>query len=97
MKASCRFLGKDYAGGARCEIGVNFASLGTDRALCYTCPLSESGGVSQCQNADVYAFLERDSAGVYCIGASWDCSLPLNAPMQPRCRTCSKRLGVAAN
>lgn len=94
MKTFCEFLGKDRSGALRCKVGLNFASVGSERALCRTCPLADLGDTPLCPNADVYTSLQRDSTGAFIVRTTTDCSLPVNAPAEARCTACPERLAA---
>ncbi len=95
MKEFCQFLAHSRSGDLRCMVGVNFGSVGADRARCQACALQDLGDESLCPNAEVYTFLKRDAAGAFVVRFETDCALPADAPAQARCGTCVERANAA--
>jgi hypothetical protein len=91
MKEFCQFLAQGRSGDLRCVAGLNFASVGSDRARCRVCALQDLGDAPICPTAEVYTFLKRDATGAFVVGFEMDCALPANAPAKARCDTCPER------
>ncbi len=91
MKESCQFLAHGRSGDLRCVAGVNFGSVGSERAQCRVCALQDWGDAPLCPNAEIYTFLKRDETGRSIVRFEMDCALRANAPAQARCDTCAER------
>ena len=92
MKDFCPFLDERCPDrGKCCDAGVNFASVGEDRALCRVCPLAEMDEQSLCPNAEVYTFLKHNASSVT-IHVEFFCMEEMNLPAEKRCRNCPDRL-----
>jgi len=72
----------------RCSVGVNFAYVGRDRALCRTCPLAALPHVRECEFADIYITLRRDKATRPEMQLYVDCLAPEGVAMEARCSEC---------
>jgi len=92
MKDFCLFLDERYPyRGKCCDAGVNFASVGEDRALCRVCPLAEMEEQPLCPNAEVYTFLEHNASSVT-IQVEFFCMEEMNLPAEKRCQNCPDHL-----
>ena len=93
MKDYCQFPKLEQPG-LRCMAGINFASVGPDRALCRVCPLADLGDVALCKHADVCTTLRKDKSGAPLIEVSVWCA-PGNSTTDDaaRCARCSAQVG----
>jgi hypothetical protein len=94
MKELCQFLARGPSGDLRCTAGVNFVSVGSDRARCRVCELQDLADAPLCPNAEVYTFFQRNAAGALGVVARVYCALPADAPPEGRCQTCPERVGT---
>ncbi len=94
MNDFCPFLEDEHLlEGKRCTAGVNFASVGPNRALCRLCQLSDLGTLPLCPNVEVFTFIRNSPEGIF-IEAEFDC---LANDLQPeeRCQSCPDRSGLS--
>jgi len=90
MKGYCRFLKVTHHTQANsCATGLNFASVGSERALCLICPLADLGEASLCPNAEVYTVL-RNSSGRALMEVEFACLAYTLLP-EARCQGCPER------
>lgn len=80
-------LGKN---GPVCLGGVNFFSVGEDRALCRQCELLEMEGLGallSCKHLEVYTHLTYHDQQPS-VRPIFECRLPTTAPAEQRCAAC---------
>ncbi len=97
MNDFCQFLKPDRSGlELDCTAGVNFSSVGTDRALCRVCPLTDLGGVPLCPNVDVYTFLRNGPDGATVVEVEYACLANADLSTDARCQNCADRPSSSA-
>ncbi len=91
MKDFCHFLDAGQPGGnKRCTAGINFSSVGPERALCRLCPLADLGPALLCPNVEVYTYLRNPPSGMT-IEAEFRCLAEADMPLPARCDQCPDR------
>ena len=71
-----------------CAAGVNFYSVGQARELCQLCPFFDGRWTLSCEFIEIYTFLRTEN-GQQRIDVRFDCWLPEDEAIQPRCASCS--------
>ena len=90
MKEFCQFIKLQLATAPCCTAGVNFGSVGSDRALCRLCPLADLGQIPLCPYVDVHTWLRNGPSGAT-IEAELVCRADAEALSQLRCQGCAAR------
>lgn len=84
-------LFKSDRNGPVCVGGVNFFSVGEERALCHHCELPAIGRIGEllsCKHLEVYTYLTHEDHHPV-VRAIFECDvLPTNAPAKKRCAAC---------
>lgn len=92
MRDSCQFLKSDqFRHELRCSAGVNFAFVGSDRAVCRVCPLAELGHLPLCPNADVYTFLTGSLSGTARVEVTFACLADAVVRATAQCAQCPEQ------
>ena len=92
MKDYCRYLRVDFRREDKfCTAGVNFTSVGPDRAGCRVCPLSDLGELPLCPNVKIYTYLRAGPSGVTEVGVKFDCLAGTEMPAEARCDHCPEK------
>jgi len=93
MKDYCRFLRTDFRSKDElfCTVGVNFAAVGPDRAICRVCSLSELGKLPLCPNVNIYTYLRAGPSGVTEVGVKFDCLAGTEMLAEARCDHCPEK------
>lgn len=72
-----------------CAAGVNFYSVGPERALCHTCPIADWGQALTCEHLEVYTFLQANGHRELSVQAEMECRQPGNSlSNEARCTIC---------
>ena len=92
MNDFCPFLEDEHLMEVkRCTAGVNFASVGPNRALCRLCRLSDLSTLPLCPNVEVYTYVHNSPEGGF-MDIEFDC-LADDLPAEARCQSCPDHFG----
>ena len=92
MRDFCQFLKpKLFANGLRCTAGINFASVGPDRATCRVCPLAELGDLPLCPNVEVYTYLKGGVSTTARVEVESACLADAATRAAAQCALCPER------
>ena len=90
MNEFCPFLKDDpRIEDKSCAAGVNFVSVGPNRALCQACPLSNLSYLPLCPNTEVYTYIRNSPEGLL-IDVDFYC-LADDIQSEERCQGCPDR------
>lgn len=92
MADFCQYLKPERFGyGLRCAAGVNFASVGQDRAVCRVCPLAQLGNVPLCPNLEVYTYLQGGFSNTTRVDVECACLTDATTRAAAQCVQCPER------
>jgi hypothetical protein len=92
MRDFCQFLKPErFACGLRCTAGINFASVGQDRATCRVCPLAELGDLPLCPNVEVYTYLKGGASTTARVEVEFACLADAATRAAAQCVLCPER------